>query len=220
MNSFIVVSKDTQKRKEFVEKFCKEHSIDRFDQFIVATEDSSIGIAHIRDIQKTLFVKPLKGKEKMVILDDAQKLTPDAQNALLKILEEPPVYSTIILSSVSENAFLPTILSRCKLILLASDTNILSDDEKQRYNDVIAVLETGSIGEKLVLAEKLANKKELLREELEKIMIFLRARMLQKPKESREVVKILENFQRAYKLLQITNVSPRMILEHAFLELT
>ena len=74
---------------------------------------SSIGVDDIREqIVEDSFYKPFASAKKIYLVPDAEKMTAGAQNALLKTLEEPPSYVTILLLSNNESAFLPTILSR------------------------------------------------------------------------------------------------------------
>ncbi len=75
-------------------------------------EQKSIGINTIRELIKFSNLKPAFSKKKFIIIDNAEKLTIEAQNSLLKTLEEPPEGTTIILVSSSKN-LLPTVLSRC-----------------------------------------------------------------------------------------------------------
>ena len=58
-------------------------------------------------------VKPYSSRYKIYIVDEAEKMNPQAQNALLKTIEEPPGYAVILLLTTNADAFLPTILSRC-----------------------------------------------------------------------------------------------------------
>jgi DNA polymerase-3 subunit delta' len=66
----------------------------------------------IRDIRKAAYVVPNEAKAKVYILLESQLMTTEAQNALLKILEEPPSYLCFILECSSKNLLLPTVLSR------------------------------------------------------------------------------------------------------------
>lgn len=75
--------------------------------------DDTIKIDQIREIKKNIYFKPLENREKIVMIDDADKMTIEASNALLKILEEPPEFAVLILISAFPDALLPTILSRC-----------------------------------------------------------------------------------------------------------
>ena len=71
----------------------------------------------VDDIRQQLcgdvMIKPYKGPYKIYIVDEAEKLNVQAQNALLKTIEEPPAYAVIILLTTNSESFLPTILSRC-----------------------------------------------------------------------------------------------------------
>ena len=60
-----------------------------------------------------IMIKPYKGPYKIYIIDEAEKLNVQAQNALLKTIEEPPAYAVILLLTTNAEGFLPTILSRC-----------------------------------------------------------------------------------------------------------
>lgn len=74
----------------------------------------SIGVDDIRkQINDTIMVRPYSSYYKIYIVDEAEKMTAQAQNALLKTIEEPPSYAIIILLTTNQEAFLPTILSRC-----------------------------------------------------------------------------------------------------------
>ena len=86
------------------------------DFTIISSEKSSIGIEEIRNIQDKIIVKPIESERKVYIIDQADKMTAQAQNCLLKTLEEPPPYVVIILCVSNINAILKTIQSRCTRI--------------------------------------------------------------------------------------------------------
>jgi len=73
-----------------------------------------VSIEQVRDLQRELGFRSLSGRTKVGIIDDAHLLTTQAQNALLKTLEEPSGDSALILVAVQASALLPTILSRCQ----------------------------------------------------------------------------------------------------------
>lgn len=72
-----------------------------------------IGIASVRALQDALHLTARSGRGRFAIVDGAERLTEDAQNAFLKTLEEPPAGSTIVLIATSPERLLPTIRSRC-----------------------------------------------------------------------------------------------------------
>ncbi|MDO4268252.1 MAG: DNA polymerase III subunit delta' [Eubacteriales bacterium] len=82
--------------------------------YVTHEKPAAIGVDDIREqINDTIMVRPYSSYYKIYIVDEAEKMTPQAQNALLKTIEEPPSYAIIILLTTNQEAFLPTILSRC-----------------------------------------------------------------------------------------------------------
>ncbi len=75
-------------------------------------EERSIKIETVRDLQNWLHLRPYEGKVKVFILNDAGRLTTEAQNALLKSLEEPPANSVLILLAEKRSELLDTVISR------------------------------------------------------------------------------------------------------------
>lgn len=77
----------------------------------------SISVEEIRtQLNNDIQVKPYSSPRKIYIIDEADKMTVQAQNALLKTIEEPPAYGVIIMLTSNADALLPTILSRCVLL--------------------------------------------------------------------------------------------------------
>ena len=89
------------------------------DIIYVRHEKVSIGVEDIRrQVNADIHVKPYKGPYKIYIIDEAEQLTEQAQNALLKTIEEPPGYALIILLATNIEVLLPTILSRSVVLNL------------------------------------------------------------------------------------------------------
>ena len=216
--SFLITAKSEQARQDYIADFCQQKGIGKYDQMLVIPEEESLGNAQVRLAQKTAYLAPLQSKEKAIIFTQAHTLTLDAQNALLKLLEEPPVHTYIFLSADTDQPFLPTILSRCTLIVLDTKEQApLSPEESEQLIQDIHVLQTGTLGDKLALAEKRA-KKEELDSWLTNSIFLLRDKMLAQPEEPTYMI-ILKQLQEARRLFQTTNVAPREILEHIFLAL-
>ena len=81
-------------------------------------ERRDIGVDAARALSKWLVLRPLMGRRKVVLIDDAESLSVPAQNALLKTIEEPPGQSIILLLATNPALLLPTIRSRCQLLRL------------------------------------------------------------------------------------------------------
>ncbi len=86
------------------------------DYSVLEPQDDVISINALREILKNLCFKPLSAKYKILIINDAEKLTLEAQNNLLKTLEEPPAHSILILITSNKLKLLPTILSRAQIL--------------------------------------------------------------------------------------------------------
>lgn len=75
----------------------------------------SLGVGDVREGLSQLNTLPYEGGYRVWVIADAEKLTDEAQNALLKTLEEPPRRTVIVLVTCQESALLPTVLSRCRI---------------------------------------------------------------------------------------------------------
>ena len=97
----------------------------------------SIKIDEIRELQDRIIEKPIISEKKIYVINNAEKMTVEAQNCLLKTLEEPPEFITIILVSNNENTILTTIKSRCtKVAFTEENTKELTEEEKKRYEEL------------------------------------------------------------------------------------
>ena len=98
--------------------------------FVSHEKPNVIGVDDIRDgINNTVMIKPYSSPYKIYIVQEAEKMTPQAQNALLKTLEEPPAYAVFILLVNTMESMLPTIVSRCVLLNMKP----VRDEEMRRY---------------------------------------------------------------------------------------
>lgn len=79
-------------------------------------EQKSLKIDSVRELSSSAYKRPLLSKHKIFIINNADTLTTEAQNAMLKLLEEPPKNTFLILISSQKNIFLSTVLSRCHVI--------------------------------------------------------------------------------------------------------
>lgn len=78
---------------------------------------NTIGVDDIRtQINTDIAIKPYSSPRKIYIIQEGEKMTAQAQNALLKTLEEPPAYAVILILTTNMDALLPTILSRCVML--------------------------------------------------------------------------------------------------------
>ena len=128
----------------------------------VPNDKKTIGIDAIRDLIKFSNTKPFSHKIKWAVIYNANKMTVEAQNALLKTLEEPENYFFTALETRSEELLLPTIVSRCKRIKIK---NILEDGQNNSIK--LVDLLNLDIGKRLEWAEETA---KLLKPEIINIL--------------------------------------------------
>ncbi len=89
------------------------------DAILVEPDGLSIKIEQVRDAVREIAGRPFEGRARAIVFDEAHLLTEQAQNALLKSLEEPPPSSHVLLVTASPQALLPTIRSRCQMLLFS-----------------------------------------------------------------------------------------------------
>ncbi len=128
--------------------------------FSLAEDKKKIGIDIIRDLQHRLSLKPFEADRRFFIINEADKMTPQASNCLLKSLEDPPNYATLLLLAEEESRLLPTILSRCQHLrfhpLSREKIASMLQKEKELNRDAalhLSRLAAGSPGRALKLAE-------------------------------------------------------------------
>lgn len=92
-------------------------------------KSSDILVDTIRNMKSDVYIKPFLGSRKIYIIPKADTMNLSAQNSLLKVLEEPPEYCTIVLLAENREAFLPTILSRVSVFKFFP----LAEDDVEQY---------------------------------------------------------------------------------------
>lgn len=121
---------------------------------------NSIGVDEIREqVNQTVAVKPYQGPYKVYIINQADTMTVQAQNALLKTIEEPPEYAVLILLTENADTLLPTITSRCVMLKLRNIKDalirkyLMEKLEVPDYKaDMCAAFAQGNVGKAISLA--------------------------------------------------------------------
>lgn len=226
MQSLLIVSKDKKNSLKHAMSVCLKNKIENID---INTEsfEKIIGIEDIRNMQKRLFLKPIKSDVKSVIIDASLGLTVEAQNALLKVLEEPPANTIIIVIAISKDFLLPTILSRCKIIALKETLTQLSDKEISLYQNALDDLTENAIAKKMKIAQDFGKSREETLMWLEQMLIVIRKKMVDEINNSSEKNELTINnytskigkFQKTHTIIKTTNVNQRFALENLFLSL-
>ncbi|NBJ95050.1 DNA polymerase III subunit [Parablautia muri] len=129
--------------------------------FITHEKPGSIGVEDIRNqINGNVLIKPYSSPKKIYIMNEGEKMTVQAQNALLKTLEEPPEYVVILILTTNVNSLLPTILSRC----VALNMKPVQDSQMKQFlmqsmeipdykADICVAFARGNVGKARLLAK-------------------------------------------------------------------
>jgi DNA polymerase-3 subunit delta' len=205
-----------------------------------------ISIESIRDAKQSLSLFPYHGKYKIMIVDDAHKLNIPAQNALLKILEEPNPTTIIILVTPEIDSILPTVQSRCQSINfgLVSDeemleffpkdlvslsagrpglAKIMEENKEERVFRSEALedlnkITSGSLNNKLALAEEFSKDISKTSDKLNFWLWEMRKKALSSDDSERKQIYFnMEKIQESLNTMKRTNASARLILETLFL---
>lgn len=131
------------------------------EHYAVETKSDIVAVDTVRAASADMYMKPYLADKRVFIIPDAEKMNAQAQNALLKIFEEPPSYCVIILVTKNDNMLLQTIRSRAITIRFGelSDSQIEDYVEKNSIDasNIIIRLAAGSIG----MAKELSANEEL-----------------------------------------------------------
>ncbi len=130
------------------------------DEMMENKKTKSISVDEIRTmLNNDIVIKPYSSKYKIYIVDHAEKMNVQAQNALLKTIEEPPAYGVILLLTSNADAFLPTIRSRCILLNIKTvEEELIKKHLMKTYHipdykaEICAAFSQGNVGKAIQLA--------------------------------------------------------------------
>lgn len=202
MQPKIIVSKNKEDRKKAIWEILEKFKITQNNPDLFILDDEKIGIAQIKKLIEHFSTKPFGNTPKSAVILEGGSISLDAQNALLKTLEEPPEEAVILIGVDSENQLVPTILSRC--LILSYESGITDHDPNFDLDQLI----NSSIEERFGVIEKTTDKEQFL----ENLTFYYRDKVL-KGGGSGE---FLEDLLQA-QIWKEANVNIRTILEYLML---
>jgi DNA polymerase III delta prime subunit len=157
MQTYLIVSSNNIFIEDKINEFKKKLTITPYTYHEILSL-TSIGIDQVRQLKQIFTLTPYEGKERLVVIKDIDKATIAAQNALLKILEEPPKDTYIVACAQNSQALLPTVVSRCQII---KDTNSsVSEEDTEKGKKLIKQIIGNSVGERILLSQQFTKTKE------------------------------------------------------------
>lgn len=212
------ILKNILKDQEILKALNQEFPFNHPDIMVFQSE-KSYGINLVRNLKKILSRKPYQARERLVLIPEAEKLTIEAQNALLKTLEEPPINTFLVLTVSRQEALLPTILSRSQVIRRTKILK-LEEDSRKVYFSLLKKILKASPGERLLLAEPFCQSREEAINFCREFLVFWHEILVSGDHHLKEnqIKKALENTQKARILLE-KNINSRLVIENLFLSL-
>jgi DNA polymerase-3 subunit delta' len=121
------------------------------DVMVIAAEKQEIKIEQTRFLKQMAYLRPMTGKKRVFIVVDASEMSDPAANSLLKVLEEPPPFSHLILVTASPFLLFPTILSRCQTLAFSAigreeiEKILVERDFSKEQARILALLVDGNL---------------------------------------------------------------------------
>jgi DNA polymerase-3 subunit delta' len=208
MQSLIIIAEKNQ-GLEHVAKDTKLFPLVNAFDLLVVEPDPSIGIDAIRAVQSFLLTPPIKSEQKRVVVMDAHTLTIEAQNSMLKMLEEPQAYAQLVLITSAQDLLLATIQSRCQIIKL----EVKPAEIEASLVELARIVETATLSEKIALVQTHAKNKLETQNVIEGLLRVEREALVTN-KQVHSVTRIESLLDALIKLKANTN--NRMLLEDIF----
>lgn len=207
MHAFLFTGATELIRQQKIKDRIGQWNISPFDTIFIQQAEEHITIDSVRSLKKQLMLAPMKSEFIAGVIYQAKSMTTEAQNALLKLLEEPPPRVRILLETDAADMLLPTIVSRCEVIRIAAD-------QTARIDIPLLALLDAPIGERLAKMEEYGkdriNAKAFVEESL-----ATGERLLHTHENKTLIASLLRKLLTAQKQLHV-NCNPKLVLDRAF----
>lgn len=211
MNNFpstIIIGQNQELINHQIDQFCLglNHKFNQNnpDIFII-NQETGWGIDQVRKIKNWLSQKPFAHQSKIVIIFDSQNLNTEAQNAILKNLEEPGDNNYFILTVNKNSSLLKTVISRCHQIKL-------SKVDKDPSQEIIKI--SSNLNSNLLLSEQLGKNKEDILPLLQNQLFYFQQSLIKNP--NKQTVILIGKIIKAINMIN-ANVDPKSALDFVFL---
>ena len=221
-HAYLFAGQDAEGKKDFAGEICTlltrkgfENNPDlKFIRPKTEEDDYKIYIENIRDLKSFMSLKPHSSEYKLAVIENAEMLTIEAANAMLKVLEEPPRNSILVLIS-SKHKLLPrTVLSRCETVVFPPTKEVQTEEMDETLSELRKVARQ-SMAERIKYAKKIYEKENYA----ELVNLWLRSLHFQlsdKPASA----PILKRLLRLSHIVSQPQYNHRIALENFFVRLT
>ncbi len=176
-------------------------------------DDYKIYIEDIRNLKSFMSLKPYSSEYKLAVIDNADAMTAEAANAMLKILEEPPKKSVLILISSKPGTLPRTILSRCETVVFLPAKELETEEMTKALSELRKVAKQ-SMAERIQYAKKIYEKEDYA----ELVNLWLRSLRLQLPQKP-TAARVLRRLLDLSYIVSQPQYNHRIALENFFVNL-
>ncbi len=216
MHSYLIIGSLEQIRLTEIQARLDALDISEFDVITINASQSSIGINDVREFISKLQLLPSQSPMVAGIISDASLLTMEAQQALLKTLEEPPSTAILFLGISQKNILLPTILSRLESVVLKEKNTALTPN-RSIDEALIENLLNASSGQRLSILSLPCKTKEESKVFLSDAINILREKLaLHTSSNTTHIATILTRLLKLYDINQ-SSMNMQLLIESAFL---
>jgi len=209
MHAFLLVGNNHAEQIREIEKKLSAWKISQWDT-IRLPEEGTVGIEMIRDFERELALTPRNSPAKAGVLTDMDRATPEAQNALLKTLEEPPPHTYIIGTTRIPEALLPTIRSRMSVVRLTQVAQTFD-------TSILVKLLRESPGKRITSLEQFVATRDDAKKFVTSLLGAAREELLKHP--TRELSALIRNLLTAESQLSV-NVNQKLVVDNAVLHIS
>lgn len=210
MHAFLIIGNTRQSCEKEIASRVSNWKISSWDVTRIP-EEGTVGIEAIRDFTRNLSLAPRNSPAKAGILTDMERLTVEAQNALLKTIEEPPPHTYILGTTSNPEALLPTVRSRMTVVITRTVSSI--DPSVQK---LLQKLLDHSPGKRLQFIEPYVTTRDDAKKFVATIIAAAREELLARP--TPKLTNLIRSLLAAQSQLSV-NVNQKLVVDNAFLPL-
>lgn len=208
MHAFLFIGATADIRQHKIQEQITGWNISPFDVITLAPKEEHISIDEVRALKRRLKLTPMKSDYMIGVIYQAKSMTHEAQNAILKLLEEPPLRVRLLIESENTNMLLPTIVSRCEVVRVVGVNDVPAQIP-------LVALMNAEIGERLTMLDAYTKDRVQTKAFVEDALVSGET-MLHSGGDVSTFAVLLSRLLAAQAQLSV-NCNPRLVLDRVFL---
>lgn len=220
--TILLTGGSSDERESRVQKLLSaSHASPAYTIAVKQAPGEAIKIEHVRDLQSSLYLKPPKGITVFAIIYEIGNATIEAQQSLLKLLEEPPEHVRILMTAESDQRILATIVSRARVLKIQTRAWRISPDDMKQYTEEFTSVISLPSGKRFERAATVSEEPDHGATWLKNMIIGARNVLHTEVSTSHRttISEILQKCSHCLVTLERTNTNPRLLLENLLLEI-